>query len=130
MRSNTPLVTSIVVAIITLGLIFSWSIGAFSQDAGPCAEDIQTLCPGIKPGGGKLSGCLKENANNLSRGCKIHLIKIARQVEKVGQACEDDVATLCASAGDKKAEVMQCLQSNEAKLTPDCKSSLSAAAGN
>jgi len=130
MRSNTPLVTSIVVAIITLGLIFSWSIGAFSQDAGPCAEDIQMLCPGIQPGGGKLSGCLKENASKLSRGCKIHLIKMAKQVEKVGQACEDDVATLCASAGDKKAEVMQCLQSNEAKLTPDCKSSLAGSMGN
>ncbi len=130
MRSNTPLVTSIVAAIVTMGLIISWSTGAFTQDAGPCAGDIQTLCPGIQPGGGKLSGCLKENASKLSRGCKIHMIKIAKQVEKVGQACEDDIATLCASAGEKKAQVMQCLQSNEARLTPDCKSSLAGAMGN
>ena len=83
MRRNTPLVTSIFAAMVTIGLICFWSIGAFTQDAGPCAEDIQTLCPGIQPGGGKLSGCLKENASQLSRGCKIHLIKIARQVEQV-----------------------------------------------
>jgi hypothetical protein len=130
MRNISSLVTSASAVIVALGFILFLNTGAFAQDAGPCAQDIQTLCPGIQPGGGKLAGCLKANADQLSRGCKIHMLKIARQVQSVGQACEDDVTSLCASAGEKKMEVMQCLQSNEAKLTPDCKSSLAGAMGN
>ncbi len=86
--------------------------------------------PGHQAGGEAFRVSQGKREPALEAGCKIHLIKIARQVEQVNQACEDDITSLCASAGDKKAEVMQCLQSNEAKLTPDCKSSLAGAMGN
>jgi hypothetical protein len=34
-----------------------------------CGPDIQRLCPGIKPGGGELMGCIKEKKDQLSKTC-------------------------------------------------------------
>lgn len=34
-----------------------------------CLEDIRRLCKGMKPGGGRILNCLRENQNGLSVGC-------------------------------------------------------------
>ncbi len=35
-----------------------------------CKQDIETLCPDIKPGEGRLKACFKSNYKQLSPGCK------------------------------------------------------------
>jgi hypothetical protein len=35
-----------------------------------CRQDVQTLCPGIEPGGGRIMACLKKNQAKVSEGCK------------------------------------------------------------
>lgn len=35
-----------------------------------CKQDIETLCPDIKPGDGRLKACFKSNYKQLSPGCK------------------------------------------------------------
>ena len=51
----------------------------FAQDAmsppmgGPaaaCKQDVQTLCPNVQPGGGRIIACLKSHAPQVSQGCK------------------------------------------------------------
>lgn len=34
-----------------------------------CKQDIQKLCPGIEPGGGKVMACIKEKQSELSQAC-------------------------------------------------------------
>ncbi|MGF9563061.1 hypothetical protein [Neorhizobium sp. JUb45] len=34
-----------------------------------CAPDMQRLCPGISPGGGKLKACIHEHASEFSKPC-------------------------------------------------------------
>ena len=34
-----------------------------------CAEDIKTLCPGVKPGEGRIIQCLKEHRQEVSPSC-------------------------------------------------------------
>ncbi|QRG09018.1 cysteine rich repeat-containing protein [Xanthobacter dioxanivorans] len=34
-----------------------------------CEGDVRRLCSGIQPGGGRLLGCLQQNAANLSQPC-------------------------------------------------------------
>jgi hypothetical protein len=34
-----------------------------------CEADARRLCPDMEPGGGRLIGCLAENASGLSPGC-------------------------------------------------------------
>lgn len=40
-----------------------------------CGADAQSLCPKVKPGQGRLYGCLKFNEDKLSPACKKHLAK-------------------------------------------------------
>lgn len=35
-----------------------------------CKGDYKTLCSGVKPGGGRIVACLKQQADKLSPGCK------------------------------------------------------------
>ncbi len=42
--------------------------------AGPvleaCKKDVETLCPGVQPGDGRIATCMKENRRKLSDACK------------------------------------------------------------
>ena len=35
-----------------------------------CAADVQNLCPGVQPGGGRILACLKQHKDQVSDGCK------------------------------------------------------------
>lgn len=35
-----------------------------------CRNDDKTLCSGVRPGGGRIVACLKQQADKLSPGCK------------------------------------------------------------
>ena len=38
-----------------------------------CRADVQKLCPGIKPGGGRIKECMKAHKDEVSDGCKTFL---------------------------------------------------------
>jgi hypothetical protein len=44
--------------------------GAAAAVKDSCAAEIQKWCKGVSPLGGGLQKCVKENANNLSEGCR------------------------------------------------------------
>ena len=54
---------------------------AFAADAAPaqsavveaCKPDVETLCPGVKPGDGRIKACLRKNRAKVSDGCKAAL---------------------------------------------------------
>lgn len=50
---------------------------------GPCKQDVQSLCPGVKPGEGRIAACLKANREKVSGSCKA-AIK-ARQGQHKGE---------------------------------------------
>jgi Cysteine rich repeat len=35
-----------------------------------CQQDAKTLCPDVKPGGGRILACLKQQSDKVSDGCK------------------------------------------------------------
>jgi hypothetical protein len=43
---------------------------AINEARAACATDIQTLCSGVQPGGGRILACLKEHKDKVSDGCK------------------------------------------------------------
>ncbi|MGO9991995.1 MAG: cysteine rich repeat-containing protein [Steroidobacteraceae bacterium] len=40
-----------------------------------CATDIQKLCAGVQPGGGRILACLKQHKDEVSDGCKQAIVK-------------------------------------------------------
>jgi len=48
-----------------------------------CKSDVDKLCPGIQPGGGRIIACLKQNEAQVSAACKDALAK-AREKKAPG----------------------------------------------
>jgi hypothetical protein len=66
------------------GLLIAGSWGAYAQEAlgvleteRDCATDVQSLCAGVKPGGGRVLACLQSHvaAGEISVGCSTILSK-------------------------------------------------------
>ena len=81
------------------GLLLTGTCGASAQGLGifdtqrDCATDIQSLCAGVKPGGGRILACLQSHvaAGNLSVGCSTILSKMIW----VAKECGGDIRQFC-----------------------------------
>ncbi|MBJ3775135.1 cysteine rich repeat-containing protein [Acuticoccus mangrovi] len=40
------------------------------QIASACKADIQRICPGVQPGGGRVMACMRAKASEVSPGCQ------------------------------------------------------------
>jgi len=40
-----------------------------------CDADIQKLCAGVKPGGGRILACLKQHQETVSDNCKLTVVR-------------------------------------------------------
>jgi hypothetical protein len=47
-----------------------------------CKADAEKICPGVKPGGCKMLGCLKEHENDVTIGCAKELKAIKSKMGK------------------------------------------------
>jgi hypothetical protein len=45
-----------------------------------CKPDVERLCPGIEPGGGRIVACLKAHKMDMSVGCAMALKKMKSQM--------------------------------------------------
>jgi hypothetical protein len=43
-----------------------------------CETDIQKLCSGVQPGGGRILACLKQHKDQVSDGCRQAVIKATK----------------------------------------------------
>ncbi|WP_246207018.1 cysteine rich repeat-containing protein [Methylocystis heyeri] len=47
-----------------------------------CKADVERLCAGVEPGGGRIIKCLKEHKEEMSVGCAEALMKIKSEMGK------------------------------------------------
>jgi hypothetical protein len=88
-----------------------------------CRRDIEQLCAGVEPGGGRVLGCLAQHEPELSPPCEaqINLFTDARErVLVVRRACTADVARLCQGVPQQAGPLLECLKANEASLSSGC----------
>ena len=60
------------VSALSLAAFASAESGALAQQAEAiryCKADFGRLCPGVRPGGGRIIGCLKAHKEEISIGC-------------------------------------------------------------
>ena len=108
------------------GLLLTGSWGASAQEGGifaterDCATDIQSLCAGVKPGGGRILACLQQHvaAGELSVGCSTILSKAIW----VAKECAGDIRQFCPNA--TYATVGDCMRPNLGKASATCQSAL------
>ena len=86
----------------------------------PCAEDIAKLCPGVKPGGGRIAQCLQGKADQVSAACKARI----EQAKEVNQACFADAEKFCSDIPPGAGRVAVCVQQHEAELSQACRAHL------
>src|SRR6516165_3142198 len=108
----------------TLLLTGSW--GASAQEGGlfaterDCSTAIQSLCAGVKPGGGRILACLQQHvaAGQLSVGCSTILSKAIW----VAKDCAGDIRQFCPSA--TYSNVGECMQPHLGQTSQTCQSAL------
>jgi hypothetical protein len=73
--------------VVVLGLSSGIALAADPPvSSGPraaCHADVEKLCPGVQPGGGRIIACLRQNEGQVSVGCKDALAK-AREKKTPG----------------------------------------------
>ena len=120
-------VQKIVMLIAPLAAMLSVSPARAERMAGPCRQDVQKLCPDIKPGGGAFRDCLKQHEAELSPACKAHVAQMKTQIEAWRQACQSDVQQFCASIAPGGGNVVKCLHQHSDQLSQGCKDEMAKA---
>lgn len=104
------------------------ALGSFTQE---CKQEVATWCQGVRPGKGRLLGCLYIYEDKLSPACAHALYGAAAQLERALSSltyteseCRDDIAHYCADIKPGEGRLFDCLQKNEAKLGSRCQTAL------
>ena len=94
-----------------------------------CRADVAKICPDASQG--NRTSCLKENSDKLSPECAAALADVEAKAKSMREACATDVKTHCATAGKGKggSGIVQCLRTNEAKLSAACNTAVKARYG-
>jgi hypothetical protein len=83
----------------------------------PCKADFEKYCPGVKPGGGAVSACYKQNESKFSPECKQALAAL----DAFARACGNDVKTHCPGVKAGEGRIERCLKQHESQLSQSCK---------
>ena len=60
-------------ALVTLAVVLALGPRLAGAQMAACAGDAERLCHGMRPGGGRIIGCLRGNAASLTPGCRAAL---------------------------------------------------------
>jgi len=95
-----------------------------------CQGDVDKLCQGITPGGGRIAACLDSKSDQLSSGCKTTWSStkadISKKMDKADvafrQSCSSDVQKFCSDVPSGKGRILDCLSDHQDALSNSCKS--------
>ena len=108
-------------ASVSAMLLLSLAFASSALAAPSCKADVAKLCPEVKPGGGRIAQCLKQNEAQVSAPCKERIKMVAAQLKEVKEACADDLQQYCATVKPGDGRIAQCLREHKDKLSPECK---------
>jgi len=110
--------------VVWTALLLSGSV-AFAQDAGdPCGGDIKKLCPGVQPGEGRITACIKSHLTDLSETCQTRVLGVG----VTGKVCKADVTKLCAGVVPGTGGIRTCIKSHMAEVSDPCRDAMARAA--
>ena len=103
---------------------------AIQRVQGACQEELRNFCSTVTPGEGRLLLCMQAHEDKLGRGCELALFDASRniensvrRVERIADACWNDIKTHCGSAG---GSIAQCINEKSALFSPQCQAVVAA----
>jgi sporulation protein YlmC with PRC-barrel domain len=85
-----------------------------------CADDIEELCGGVSPGEGRIAACIRANADQLSRRCRMTLFIVSRKIRQTvadfADECGESLKAQCANT----AKFGECAEQKSASISPAC----------
>lgn len=85
-----------------------------------CAADIKELCAEVKPGDGRLKGCVKEHFGKLSASCQSALISNVT----ITKSCKPSAEQKCPGIQPGGGRIQACMKEHFTELAEPCKDSL------
>jgi hypothetical protein len=84
-RRSGPALAVAVTALLLTGLPAAAQIGRDPAVRAACRGDVQRLCAGVQPGGGRMAQCMKAHVREISPQC-IDAVKTARAARRGGRS--------------------------------------------
>ena len=97
--------------------------GAMAQQTAgrqACAADIKQLCPEVKPGEGRLKGCVKEHFGQLTASCQTALLSNVT----ITKVCKTDAQEKCPDIQPGGGRIQVCMKEHFTELSERCKDAL------
>eukprot|EP00798_Chlamydomonas_sp_ICE-L_P015210 gene15210-21287_t len=96
-----------------------------------CQDDTETLCKDVKPGKGRVQGCLRDNRMKLSWVCEEQLFRQEmenaddiRLSVRLFDRCLPDKRKFCKDIEPGNSRAKDCLEDNRAELSEPCKAEI------
>jgi hypothetical protein len=86
-----------------------------------CRADVEKLCKGIQPGGGRIATCLKQHESELSPGCREAVAEAKEQIKEFAEVCKPDAEKLCKGVQPGQGRVARCLAEHKDQLSAGCR---------
>jgi hypothetical protein len=110
---------------VIAGLFIMTAVQAEEKERpGACRADVQKLCKGVQPGGGRIAICLKQHESELSPGCRERIAEAKEEGRELAEACKADAETLCKGVQPGQGRVMRCLAEHKDKLSGNCRAKI------
>src|SRR5262245_17015047 len=92
-----------------------------------CGEDIKKYCTTVTPGEGRILHCMQAHEDKISPKCAFDLSETALHVQSTTDhlreavnACQGDIAKLCATTQPGQGRIAACLSANRTSVSQNC----------
>ena len=90
---------------------------------GPCAQDMQRLCPNAS-NRSEMRQCMQQNKGKFSQACQAKMKDMRQKMNQMHQACAADRENFCKGVKPGQGRMRDCYIEHQNELSEQCKAAL------